>query len=148
MESLIQSNCVRTYINRAPSLIISLRKNTIDSNNRATIEFRINIINDKIILRRVQTLGRFNSKLGNDWDDAIRLLDIKIEELTDRKLFKLPSIEAKIGNSVLSSNSSFSKINHFNSYHFEDEVLVWDNKSIDEINSINNETILHNELQL
>ncbi len=61
-ESFIQSNCVKGYIKRPDALIVSLRKDSPDSKERATIEFRISF--DTVIeLKRVQTLGRFNKSL-------------------------------------------------------------------------------------
>ena len=144
MESFVQSNCVKGYINRAESLIISLRRGSKDSKDRATIEFKICEINGKIVLRRVQTLGRFNQRLTPEWDDSIRLLDTNIEKITDEKLFKTPSVELKIGNKVMESNSVFKR-SKFHGKH-DELFLTWEKEGITNIQSRNNEVYLPNGL--
>lgn len=75
-ESSVQSNCVKTYIERASSIIISLRKGSVDSDVRATIEYVVEKDNDgNIKCNRVQSLGRFNGKLENEWDEVLFKLD-------------------------------------------------------------------------
>ena len=44
-ESALQSNCVKTYIGKVGSIIISLRDGSNDSNTRATIEYKLTIEN-------------------------------------------------------------------------------------------------------
>lgn len=92
MESLIQSNCVKTYIKKAPSVIISLRKDSEDSKERATIEYRIRKKEDVLKLERVQTLGRFNNKLSDKWSVPIKILDENINKLITDKKFELPKL--------------------------------------------------------
>lgn len=82
-ESRLQSNCVKTYVDRASSLIISYRKNSPDSEDRATIEYRIRKVNDRITLKRVQTLGKFNQMLDNTWNYPVELLDNKVFDNVD-----------------------------------------------------------------
>jgi hypothetical protein len=78
-ESAHQQNCVRSYIQRASSFIISLR--TDDGKNRATIEYRMSKLENKYpVFQRVQTLGRFNQSLSKDWDNAISILDMRIND--------------------------------------------------------------------
>ena len=74
MESFIQSNCVKGYVDRAPSLIISFREGSQDSKVRATIEFTISEENK---LKRIQTLGRFNKGLDDEWKKPLIMLDLK-----------------------------------------------------------------------
>ena len=144
MESFIQSNCVKGYINRAESLIVSLRKGTNDSKDRATIEYKICETNGRILLRRVQTLGRFNQRLTPDWNDSIMLLDTNIEKVLDEKLFKPPTVELKLGNKVLISNSIF-KPSKFHRNH--DEIyLSWEKEGITNVESRNNNVYLPNGL--
>jgi hypothetical protein len=45
------------------------------------------------VLRRVQTLGRFNKRLTPEWNDSINSLDFNIENIVENNLFKLPSVE-------------------------------------------------------
>lgn len=74
-ESMTQSNCVKTYVGRASAFVISLRKDSIDSDVRATIEYQITKINNKIYPQRIQSLGRFNSILDSDWYEILLKLD-------------------------------------------------------------------------
>lgn len=129
MESLIQSNCVKGYINKPSALIISLRKDSLDSKDRATIEFRVYESNNKIMLRRVQTLGRFNQQLTSEWNNVLYLLDIKIQKIIDDKIFTLPSIEMKIGGRLIQSNSIFKKNDHNGINH--EVFLIWENENIE-----------------
>jgi len=109
MESHLQSNCVKGYVNRAGSFIVSLRNNSLDSKERATIEYQIKLDNDKVRLKRVQTLGRFNAHLDESWNRPLVLLDIRIEKLVNSGLFELPKVELKVGNKTFNSGSRFTE---------------------------------------
>lgn len=91
-ESLIQSNCVRSYIDRESSLIVSLREDSKNGKARASIEYRIgeNEKNKNITLKRVQTLGKFNAALDKEWKTPIEDLDTRI--LFISKFFELPKL--------------------------------------------------------
>lgn len=104
MESFIQSNCVKGYVDRAPSLIISFREGSQDSKVRATIEFTISEENK---LKRIQTLGRFNKGLDDEWKKPLMMLDLKIGKLMSAKLFELPGVILKIGYKEFKSGSHF-----------------------------------------
>lgn len=80
-ESFIQSNCVKTYIDRPSSIIISLRKDNPKSTNRATIEFQLSKINDNLNSKVVQKLGKYNSPLTEEWKEIIEKLEIKFQNL-------------------------------------------------------------------
>jgi hypothetical protein len=97
MESAIQSNCVKTYIGTSGSYIVSLRKGNVDSEERATIEFRLRKIQDTITFVTPQMLGRFNGKLSDEWDEPIQVLktifdsclqDKRFEPVKIKKVFK------------------------------------------------------------
>jgi hypothetical protein len=107
MESFIQSNCVKGYVDRAPSLIISFREGSQDSKVRATIEFTISEENKLFKLKRVQTLGRFNKGLDNEWKKPLMMLDLKIHQLISAKLFESPGVILKIGYKEFKSGSHF-----------------------------------------
>jgi hypothetical protein len=94
-ESINQSNCVRTYQDKAYSLIISLRK---ENGDRASIEF-IPILgkfgmneNQPVHFKRVQTLGRFNYSLDETWHDAIFNLEVRLKTVT-LKMWGKPSAQ-------------------------------------------------------
>lgn len=76
-ESNIQSNCVKTYIGRASSLIISLTKIENNSDERATVEYELkkDINKDVVVFNRKQYLGKYNSRLSEEWDDVLFKLD-------------------------------------------------------------------------
>jgi len=76
-ESAIQSNCVKTYIGKAGSIIVSLRKGGVDSDERATIEYNMTkgLLNESVRISRVQSLGRFNKGLPENWNDVLLKLD-------------------------------------------------------------------------
>lgn len=105
-ESLIQHNCVKTYIGRPSSIIVSLRKNSIDSEDRVTVEYLNFLFGDKFNgLRRVQTRGKYNSSVVG-WDEVLEMLDKKMEEIVLDENFKTVSIEKKCANGVLLNSGS------------------------------------------
>lgn len=126
-ESLIQSNCVKGYVSRPESIIISLR----DGNNRATIEYQVKLVDEKIIINRVQSLGKRNQTLTSNWDEVMLSLDkimlsfIKDENFELVKVVKENSFGMKIhsgsewkqnawgGSTLFWENSKISKNNSF-----------------------------------
>jgi len=106
-ESSIQSNCVKTYIGRPSSFIISLRKGSIEGDDRATIEYRIKMVDGKIDVQRVQTLGKYNSRLTEEWDNVLLKLDkIVLSSIKDKR-FETPSITKKCMNGVKFDSDSY-----------------------------------------
>ena len=100
-ESIKQSNCVKTYITRPASIIVSLRKQNIESNERATIEYRVNKYFDDIKINRGQSLGRFNNRLSEEWNEVLFKLDkIMLSYIQDER-FETVQIKKKCDNGVL-----------------------------------------------
>jgi len=109
-ESIIQSNCVKTYIGRASSIIVSIRKESLDSENRATVEYRINLVDDtnKIKFERIQTLGRFNSKLEESWNNVLKILDTRLNSIIENNFYQNVKLIKECANGVkLESDSEF-----------------------------------------
>ena len=126
-ESSKQSNCVKNYVNRPESLIISLRKDCPDGDERATIEYKIFGSKDnKIKLWRTQTLGRFNKKLSNEWDKPIEMLDKSIYMMVNNGKLKLFEVEIEIGGKKIFSGTKFDES--------ENNYLCWTDETIKLIN--------------
>jgi hypothetical protein len=87
-ESLTQSNCVKGYVSRPASIIISLR----GENERATIEYQLSQLLDKHSIKRVQSLGKFNKSLSPDWDEVLLSLDKIMLSFSQDKNFELVKV--------------------------------------------------------
>ena len=105
-ESSTQSNCVKTYIGRPSSFIISLRKGRYG--DRATIEYSLTKVEDKVKIKRIQSLGRFNNRLGEEWNDVLFKLDEVVLSSVKDKRFETVKITKECKNGVtLNSDSEF-----------------------------------------
>jgi hypothetical protein len=109
-ESQTQSNCVKGYVGRASSIIISLRKDSEASNVRATIEYQVSKETDKPIkIKRVQTLGRFNEKLSEEWDLVLFKLDeIVLSCIKDKRFEKVKLKKVCANNVEINCDSEWS----------------------------------------
>lgn len=119
-ESQVQSNCVRTYIDKASSLIISLRIGNEYSHERITIEYLIT----KNKIERIQTRGKYNQDITQIWETPLEILDSRIDLLYKQKKFNLPKMIKKFNNgTIIEKNAIFrnegSKI--------ISKIPVWDN---------------------
>ena len=124
-ESVHQSNCVRTYQNRASSLIISLRK---EDGERASIEYRPSIgtnENQPVIFKRVQTLGRFNGQLDDTWDNAISILDNRLKRISN-EVWGNPVAEFVTGGGRKEYNFIFDKNGQLNWEHLTNSIDIGD----------------------
>jgi hypothetical protein len=117
-ESSFQSNCVKGYISKVGSMIISLRKD----GQRATIEYKIGLINEQTHIGRVQTLGKHNKALSDDWNDVLLKLDNIMLSYGKHKEFRLPDIikETKNGMKIHSGSK------------WDGPFLKWENPVINE----------------
>jgi hypothetical protein len=126
-ESSIQSNCVKTYIGRPASIIVSLRKGSPDSDDRATIEYRIFKDGDNIKAQRIQSLGRFNGQLDEQWFEPLFKLDESVLSFINDKQFDTVRLTKKCFNgTVLESDSYFD----------QEGTIRWSYKAIEGNNSI------------
>jgi hypothetical protein len=103
-ESMVQSNCVRTYSEKPYCFIVSLRKGNTDSDVRASIEFRY--MNDG--LKVVQKLGKYNKHLSEEWLSPINELEGFANYLYSKGVIKLPEMTKKFPNGkVIKQNAVF-----------------------------------------
>lgn len=107
-ESFIQSNCVKTYVNYPHCVIFSLRKNSPDSEERITIEFNIKKVNNFILLKRTQTLGRFNKPINSEYDEVCKIFDERIKTFLLKNDFILPNVKLLIANKIFDSKIIYS----------------------------------------
>jgi len=154
LESFVQSNCVKGYVQRASALIVSLRKNDKESKERLTVEYRISM-GHSMQIDRVQTRGRFNQDPGLDWSFVLEVLDGRMNSSLVYNLFELPKIVCKVGNKEFISNSIFedpirNTIRPTNIYNLlkSSQDLIWEDKNITNIDYAGNDivTILDDDL--
>ena len=125
-ESNAQSNCVKTYIGKCGSMIVSLRQGGVDSEVRATIEYRLNkaLVTKTINVDRVHSLGKFNKKLTEEWNDVLFKLDKRMLYYVKDENFDTVKIK-KVHKSGLELDST--------SNWSDDGRLVWDTDKIGDI---------------
>ena len=145
-ESFFQNNCVKTYIKRVGSVLISLRRGEGETEERASIEIEVTplVWPDEMYfnLRRVQTLGKRNTRLDNSWDDVLSKLDERIEYIVREKLFDTLQIGGEFGGRKVFSDYI---IKDYSRDGYEKNVtsiskgvyLAWENDSIMKLNSYN-----------
>jgi hypothetical protein len=70
-ESSHQYNCVRGYVDKTSSFVLSLRK----GDERATVEYEVSITHGKYLMKRVQYLAKYNKNLDECWNEALNFVD-------------------------------------------------------------------------
>jgi hypothetical protein len=96
----------------------------LDSDNRATIEYRIKVNSyKKIKLERIQTLGKFNQKLNPTWDEPIEILDSSVYDFVKKNNFELPKLIKETKKGVVNYNSEITE-SPYEQYEYS---LSWDN---------------------
>lgn len=93
-ESAHQHNCVRTYSEKPYCFIVSLRKDSEEGPERATIEYQFT----RDGLRRSQTLGKYNMPLLDEWVIPVDELDRRVDNLFRKEFIKLPIMVKKYKN--------------------------------------------------
>jgi hypothetical protein len=121
-ESSTQSNCVKTYIGKSSNIILSLRKGSRYSEDRATIEYQLYREDDKVKCRRVQSLGKYNGKLSDEWTHWLLKLDLKMLYYVNDDRFEPVKITKKCYNGAFFESDS---------YWDEDGFLKWTHKTIE-----------------
>ncbi len=82
-ESSVQHNCVRTYIEKPYSLIVSLRETNKDSKQRATLEYHLGFDSKtkKLSVNRVQSTTKFNGPIPETLLVALEILDNRVKSI-------------------------------------------------------------------
>lgn len=119
LESVVQSNCVRTYV-ESPSMIISFRIGEPDSDDRASLEYKLTKRNNRLRLNRVQSRIRFNQSLPDELENVCQMFDSYLNSLMDD--FETPKLikERFYGNEELSLQE-------------ENGVFTWSEKIINDL---------------
>jgi len=144
MESFVQSNCVKGYIDRPSSIIVSLRRGGVESKERATIDFSVDKLHNKMKVFRHQTLGRFNYPLTPEWENPVQILENRFKDLVNDNVFKLFNCVYKLGYKEYLSN-----VKYIDAPGWEDknmEKLVWENKQFGNL-TLKNEIIPAQEIE-
>jgi hypothetical protein len=111
-ESAMQSNCVKGYIGRCSSLIISLRKGNEDSEDRLTVEYSISKLPDVkwVVIKRIQTRARYNSEPSSEWNQPLHSLDCMMNEIALSPKFEPHKLIKICSNGVqMESDSHFDE---------------------------------------
>jgi hypothetical protein len=122
-ESLNQSNCVKTYIGKPGSFIISLRKGLFGE--RATVEYKLTKVGEHIVPLRVQSLGKFNYKLEEEWNEILFKLDKVILSCIKDKRFETVKILKECKNGVTLKSDTY----------WDEDSLRWTYKNIESRNT-------------
>ena len=142
-ESTVQTNCVRTYIHYAHSLIVSLRRDSKDSYERLTIE--VNLIPDEDVrLLRKQTKAKRNSTPDDSWSLATRELDDRIEFINKNGLFTLPEMDVIYTRGLPRHAKVDNRLIHNDGYSYW--TVCWDDEEVDSITGLTYFPVIDDEV--
>ncbi len=113
-ESHHQKNCVRTYVERPESLIISIREGGRKGKERATVEFRYNKGSHPT---NVQSLGRFNGYLSSNWSYVLEEIQNRVKRLSEIRVIELPKMKKTYPNGKEVTRQAY----------WNKKMLMWDN---------------------
>jgi len=120
LESSHQSNCVRTYSEKAHCFIVSLRKGEKNGHERATIEFQFR--RNQLVI--VQKLGRFNKSLTPEWTTPVNELSDFANYLYSKDMIKLPIMTKHCRN-----GKSITKVAKFEDFDKVKQLIpIWENE--------------------
>ena len=111
-ESEHQQNCVKTYLTKPGSFVLSLR----NGEDRATMEYHIKSTPKGTETRRVQSLGRFNQELDSSWDTVLNKVDEIVDKLIQENKYEM----------VLTKEKK-DKVSTFKAVFDKNGFINWDN---------------------
>ena len=100
-ESAYQNNCVRTYVDKCSSVIVSLRN--ANGDERGTIEYYLTYdpTKKKLNLKRVQYRGQFNKSLPESWNHIMEILDGQVNKALNSETFEMSMKTQYINNKTV-----------------------------------------------
>ena len=108
-ESQHQKNCVRTYVERADSIIFSIRKDSIDGEDRITVEYQFR--SDEVL--NVQERAKYNYQPSLEFSEVANIQLANINLLYKLGTLKLPKMVKKYRNGkVVEQVSKFKSSEH------------------------------------
>ena len=108
-ESQHQRNCVRTYTERPDCIIFSIRKGSIDGDERATVEYRYG----RNEITNVQERARFNELPTLEFSQVANIQLANINLLYKLGTLKLPKMVKKYrSGKVIEQESTFRSLEH------------------------------------
>jgi hypothetical protein len=105
-ESNYQSNCVKSYIGKPNCLIISLRCGQ-SLEERATLEYRMTIKDGVVNADRVQSLGKYNQKLEEQWTTVLLKLDQVVLSCVRDKRFETVKLTKECKNGTILNSDTY-----------------------------------------
>ena len=131
-ESLTQSNCVKTYIGRVGSIIVSLRKDSLESEERVTLEYSLSLSDETIKCVRVQSRGKYNSEPLDGWYLLLTILDSRMMKLVHNEKFETVKLKKICANGKeLFSDSQFTEKGFLDwTYKIDNKESLWENPTI------------------
>ena len=102
-ESAYQNNCVRTYVDKCSSVIVSLRN--ANGDERGTIEYYLTYdpTKKKLNLKRVQYRGQFNKSLPESWNHIMEILDGQVNKALNSETFEMSMKTQYINNKTVTN---------------------------------------------
>ena len=108
-ESQHQKNCVRTYVERADSIIFSIRKDSKDGDDRITVEYQFR--SDEVL--NVQERAKYNYQPSLEFSEVANIQLANINLLYKLGTLKLPKMVKKYRNGkVVEQVSTFKSSEH------------------------------------
>lgn len=89
-ESSIQSHCVKTYINAYNSIIISVRKDNVESYDRVTCEYQYDAKTNAF--KSIQKKGKHNAQPKDDFIPILKELDNKLNRFAKTNEYSCPTV--------------------------------------------------------
>ena len=124
-ESQHQKNCVRTYVERADSIIFSIRKDSKDGDDRITVEYQFR--SDEVL--NVQERAKYNYQPSLEFSEVANIQLANINLLYKLGTLKLPKMVKKYRNGkVVEQVSTFKSSEHLGT-RIVALMPIWENET-------------------